>query len=253
MLHRTSAARLEQVASALSVVALLAILLVPFQARAREPDPGREARFLVELACLAAVGISTWLGAMAFRRSPRSKAGGHLRVVIVVGLALNAALASGLGLLMQDYYRVCRADYIRHVRFNHAMRLAEAIHIYCDDNGGRLPPSDGWRAAVKPYVRERERLYPGRRSALRDLIYRNEKEQPFGMNGRLGGIPLRDVTKPDKTIMIFESSPARSVANGPKSVPLSPVGNQRRVVFVDLRPSCVSSRSELEGLKWSVK
>jgi hypothetical protein len=125
-------------------------------------------------------------------------------------------------------------------------RVAQAINLYTQDWGGRLPPAERWFDALHPrYV-----------ASERDLFCAGSGT-PFAMNSELSGATLAGIPNAAQKPLIFETTKAHRNASDPltsrrregvhrrfKSL-LSGSEDGGMVLFADLEPRFVPDDEDL--------
>lgn len=93
------------------------------------------------------------------------------------------------------------------------LRLAQAARQYAEKHEGKMPPAETWREELTPLL--------GGAEALRGLRCPHAPAGVVGyaMNQALGGRVLKNLARPDSTVLFFESdAPGANPAGGPDLV-----------------------------------
>jgi len=107
---------------------------------------------------------------------------------------------------------------------NNLHQLALAINSYTGDHKDRYPDPDNWPQQIIGYLKTRGvficpvrtnrglKKYPVKLGDMESLSV------TFAMNARLKGLSVRDVKKPEETVLLFESN-GEKLSGGPELLP----------------------------------
>jgi len=127
------------------------------------------------------------------------------------------------------------------ISMGNAKQLCVAMHLYCDNNDGRLPPVDRWTHLILPYI-------GNNRAILAVSPGRNDK-RPWAMNVQLEGRKINEISNPQRTVLIFESTFPNPPAGGPEMLPGKPNARGYLIGFVDGHIESVRTE-QLKNLIW---
>jgi len=117
------------------------------------------------------------------------------------------------------------------VSLNNVKQLCLATLMYCDENEQKFPPCDNWPDALKSYH------VPG-------------AARSYAMNAKLNGRRRTDISKPARTVLLFEARSGSPPAGGRELLPEKPYGLKGYVIgFVDGHVECVKPE-RLDDLIW---
>jgi hypothetical protein len=123
-----------------------------------------------------------------------------------------------------------------------AKEVQSAMRSYARDHDHTLPAATGWIDALRPHHPNLEPFLASR--------WDPEGRRAYAMNTHLGGVSLREVEKPTRTVLLFEVDPGASPAGGPELVPAAPRFKDGYVaLFVDGTVRNVP-REEMQTLHW---
>ena len=127
------------------------------------------------------------------------------------------------------------------ISMNNAKQLCVAMHLYCDNNDGRLPPVDRWTHLILPYI--------GNNRAILPVSPSRNDQRPWAMNVQLEGKKINEISNPQRTVLIFESTFPNPPAGGPEMLPGKPSAQGYLIGFVDGHIECVRPE-HLRKLIW---
>jgi hypothetical protein len=127
------------------------------------------------------------------------------------------------------------------VSLNNVRQLCLATIFYCDENEERFPTCDNWPDALKPYYRDPKILTsPHVPGAARS----------YAMNAKLNGRRKTDISKPVRTVLLFEARSGSPPAGGRELLPDRPRAQRGYIIgFVDSHVECVRPE-RLDELIW---
>ena len=125
------------------------------------------------------------------------------------------------------------------VTLNHAKQLSLAFSMYCEENDGRLPPSDEWLELIGPYI--------GNNQTILNSPFDPEAGRAWAMNPHLRTAIIQ---RAGKVVLFFECRFASPPAGGPELLPEKPRGRRGYVfAFADYHVECVPPE-RLDELIW---
>jgi len=120
-------------------------------------------------------------------------------------------------------------------------QICLAMHLYSDENDGRLPPADNWPAALNEYI--------GNEKILKSP-FAPHTGRSYAMNANLNGRKIKDIKQPQRTVLIFEVEPGSPPAGGRELLPDRPRGPRGYVIgFLDGHTEVVPPE-RLDELIW---
>jgi len=235
------------------LIALVATFFLPFFSVCRNPDPGRQLRLgnslvVFGLSTIALIVFLIRLYRHRKRNTPISTSS-HEVFIVLCGLVMYLSGGTAFNCIWSS-----------HIQYKNRLRNANihfvglAMQMYCEDNGGVFPPVNKWRKAVQPYaVYETSDSHNRNRTIHLQLANSEKADYAYGMNSQLECKRIDAVSKPNKTIMVFESTPSIISAHDSGSFPMPDEHTYRMFMFADGSVSYIMTHSDLAGIKWSLK
>ncbi|MCL5103212.1 MAG: hypothetical protein M1133_03730 [Armatimonadetes bacterium] len=210
----------------------------------RNPDPDKWMRFAMILIYLGASACSVILGVVALVSARKRGAWLTNAASARAGISVGSVATLFAAFLVFNFFASDREMAEESARIGHVMQLCIAMQMYSEDNGGKLPPSARWRESLREYIKPSSGI---------PLFPKPNDRLAYAMNSRLGGVPIKSISHPEKTILISESTPGKYLVKGPDSFPMSNHDQRRVVGLVGGFADIVATRADLPRFKWSVK
>ena len=151
---------------------------------------------------------------------------------------------------------------------NNMHQLGMAIESYGADNGERFPDPDRWPELTVPYMKSfgilkcpKADYHILRKYPIKYKDWDGPLVTSYAMNERLRGLSVKDVRKPEETVLLFESN-GEKLCGGPELLPKEARHEQTRylvihdpyvnVLFADLHVNKVPL-DQVRSLKWDPK
>jgi len=176
-----------------------------------------------------------------------SKSAGQLKGegLAVAGIIVSAVSLFTLFILLLMAILMPALARARHnarvaVSMNNAKQLCLAVHIFCEDNDGRIPPADNWPQALAPYL--------GNSKDILTSPFDPDAGRVWAMNPNVKNINVKEAAK---TVMFFECQAGSPPAGGREMLPDRPRAQKGYIIgFVDGHVECIPPE-RLDELIWS--
>ena len=168
------------------------------------------------------------------------------------GLAIAGIVASAISIVVVPFITImmailmpslarARTHAMTAVSLNKARQICTAMMIYCEENDGRLPPTDNWPAALIEYIGDEKIL---------ESPFAPDAGRAWAMNAQLSGRKINDIKQPHRVVLIFEARFGSPPAGGRELLPERPRGRRGYVIgFPDSHTEIVRPE-KLDQLIW---
>ncbi len=225
----------------------------------------------VPLLLMNAVGVVFWIASFlvgvfvlrTIRRDHLPRKGYVAAWMVVVFSSLALLL---IGLIISPLFGP-RHSIHRGYCSNNLHQLGLAMDSYAHKHQDRYPDPDNWPQQIMGYVKSQSificpaRKVHGLRRHPIKAPYMEALSVTYAMNERLKGLSVRDVKKPEKTVLLFEST-GEKLSGGPELLPKETRHEDREylvirhpyinVLFADGHVNKVPLE-EVPRLKWDPK
>jgi prepilin-type processing-associated H-X9-DG protein len=165
------------------------------------------------------------VGLIAISKSAGQLKGGGLAIagIIVSAVSLFILFILLLMAILMPALTQTR-DQARAVKsMSNVKQLCLAVHIFCDYNDGRFPPSDNWPQALAPYL--------GNSKDISTSPFDPDAGRVWAMNPNVKNINVKEAAK---TVMFFECRAGSPPAGGRELLPDRPRAQKGYIIgFVD--------------------
>lgn len=172
-----------------------------------------------------------------------------------------------LGFVVAPLFRP-RASIHHNLCPNNLHQLGLAVGSYTHEHRGRFPDPDNWPEQTLQYVKNQgiyrcpKADYHGlRKHHAKCAAWEGDLLVTYAMNERLRGLSVKDVKKPEETVLLFESN-GQKLCGGPELLPKEIRHDEKRyvvihdpyinVLFADLHVKRIPL-GEVKELKWDPK
>ena len=161
-------------------------------------------------------------------------------VVSAISIVVVPFITIMMAILMPSLARA-RTHAMTAVSLNKARQICTAMMIYCEENDGRLPPTDNWPAALENYIGNEKML---------TSPFAPDAGRAWAMNAQLSGRKINDIKQPHRVVLIFEARFGSPPAGGRELLPERPRGRRGYVIgFPDSHTEIVRPE-KLDQLIW---
>jgi len=136
-----------------------------------------------------------------------------------IGPAVVAGTAIGAAVLFPVFTRAREAARMSTCT-NNLKELANAVHIFAADCGGKLPSRDNWKEQLKPYMQF-------------DIGSCPSKKSIYAFNKNLSGINMDKIKNPSEIVLFFEANRDLPGAFGSRNDAILPHNGQGMFAYVD--------------------
>lgn len=232
------------------LVALVATFFLLFFSVCRNPDPGRQLRFGTSLIVfgLSTIALIVFIARLYCHRKRNTPVptSSHEVFIVLCGLVMYLSGGTAFNCIWSSHIQY--KNRLRNVNI-HLVGLA--MQMYCEDNGGRFPPVNKWRKAVQPYTVYKTSDSHGKYRSIHLQLANPEKaDYAYGMNSQLACKNIHSTIKPDKTIMVFESTSSVASAHDSDSFPMPKGNGCRMLIYADGSWDIVMNYADFKRMKW---
>jgi hypothetical protein len=124
---------------------------------------------------------------------------------------------------------------------NNVKQVCLAVILYSDDNEGLFPSGGNWAEALEPYLGGSENIL---------ISWDPFARRAYAVNAKLDGRKRQEISKPHRTVLVFEARFRSPPSGGPELLPEKPPGRTGYVIgFVDGHVECIRPE-RLDELIW---
>ncbi len=148
------------------------------------------------------------------------------RLHIVIEALICVAILAGLATVLVPIFLGAQ-DLARSANTQErAKLLGDALKTYCLKNDGHLPPADRWCDALQPHIA------PEANFSLHKWQCNGTNTEPYAMVRALGGVNLKNIKDPGKSVVFFEITVRKPNVSGDLQMQVPPHGERRWNVVV---------------------
>jgi len=179
------------------------------------------------------------VGFSAIKKSAGQLKGEGLAIAGIVVSSVSIVLIPLLMALLMPALSRVRNQAKTIAAVSNAKQLSVVFALYCDDNDGRLPPSDEWLELMGPYI--------GNNKAILSSPFDPDAGRAWAMNPHLR---TTNIPEASKLVLFFECRFGSPPAGGSELLPEKPRGRRGYVfAFADYHIECVPPE-RLDELIW---
>lgn len=161
-------------------------------------------------------------------------------VVSTISLILVPVMCIMMAILMPALVRA-RSHARTAASLNNVKQVCLAVILYCDDHEGLFPSGGNWAEALEPYLGDSENIL---------ISWDPFARRAYVVNTKLDGRKRQEISKPHRTVLVFEARFRSPPSGGPELLPEKPQGRTGYVIgFVDGHVECIRPE-RLDELIW---